>query len=90
MDSKSYLDSLNKRFIHYEKLMIALEDVSDKNSFDELSKELMENIFFDKKKHEEFVRSNGYLNPIEKVYNDLSYCHFKTMNFFNVFRELKF
>ena len=87
MEAQQYLSELNQSKAKCLKMKVLLEDAKTKESFSELYKELWEQVFWDLRRHDEFVRQNGYIAPIEKTFFELSQIHNSVLQFYKLYLD---
>ena len=83
-----YLSELKNRYKTYTHLKLQLQNCT-KNEFDVLCNDLLDEIFSDEKRHNEFTKVSSGVSVIEKEYADLCRYSFNVLNFFNVYKQIK-
>ena len=89
MEAKDYIDSLKQSYNTFRKKKLLLEDVKNPNDFYKLMDEVMEQIFYEERVHDNFYREHGHMPVIEKEYNNLCSYYTSVLEFFNLYRQLK-
>ena len=90
MEAQEYLSKIkNISFNVIRKKKLLLEDVKDEEEFRSLTDELLEQIFYDEREHDNFYREKGSIPIIEKEYENLTRFSLQVLEFFNLYRQLK-
>ena len=89
MEAKEYIDSIKYSYNTFRKKKLLLEDAKDTESFNGLTNEVLEQIFYEERQHDTFYREHGYIPVVEKEFNNLCDYYYSVLNFFNLYKQLK-
>lgn len=88
MTPQQYLEFMKKRYHTYAYLKYSLKDCN-RETFEEKSKELLDEIFEDEKMYFDFSKYCSLVAPVQREYENLSAYSQRVMKFFVMFKELK-
>lgn len=90
MDIPSYFSYLKTQFSVYDRLLLLFEDVTNREEYDNLTKEILEAYFLNEKLHNDMVRENKALGPtVETAWHNLRSSADHVLDFAIKFKEIK-
>ena len=90
MDITSYFSYLKTQFSVYDRLLLLFEDVTNREGYDNLTKEILEIYFTNEKLHDTMVRENKVLPPpVETAWHNLRSSANHVLDFAIKFKEIK-
>ena len=89
MEAKEYIDSFKTSYNIFRKKKLLLEDVKGPNAFNDLANEVLEQVFYEERRHDTFYREHGHMPVVEKEYNNLCDYYTSILNFFRSYKDLK-
>ena len=88
MTPQEYLEFMRKRYHTYAYFKYSLKNCS-KETFEEKTKELLDEVFEDEKMYFDFTKGQMLIAPIQKEYENLSNYSQKVIQFFTMIKELR-
>lgn len=89
MEMKEYLNFVKSRHNTYTQSKLLLKDCNDRNEYERLANDLLNDIFQDEKEHLNFKKDNNIIPVIEKEFQDLMNHAKDVLQFYNTFKQIK-